>query len=89
MLHVAQAAEIAKKFLISMYPDAARPRLEEIEADESEKAWYVTYSFIPQGTISLGELAAAVTGEARRIYKTIKLDAGTGAVTSMKIRTLT
>jgi hypothetical protein len=85
MIEVSDATELAKNFVVTMFPDAVGVRLEEVELGEREKAWTVTVSFIPPGSVATFR---AITGNEGRLFKTVKMDANTGVVKSMKIRTL-
>ena len=61
-------------------------RLEEVELSEDDKHWSITFSFrtFPKSgaTISEGLFSS------ERQYKTVRLDAETGEVKSIKIRVL-
>jgi hypothetical protein len=86
MIEVSDATALAKNFVVTMFPDAVGVRLEEVELGEREEAWNVTVSFIPPDRSAT--YFETITGNEGRLFKTVKMDANTGVVKSMKIRTL-
>lgn len=71
--------------LMGVRPDSMR--LEEVELADQENEWLITLGFdMPVKTNEL--LAASLAPSYKREYKVFKVDAETGAVKSMKIRTL-
>ncbi|NJO54829.1 MAG: hypothetical protein HC829_08330 [Bacteroidales bacterium] len=69
-------------------------RLEETEFDEGDSAWLITLSTIepPKGLTAMAATEAMRLMEGlereKRIYKLFRIDARTGEVKSMKVRTL-
>jgi hypothetical protein len=78
MIDVRIAAEKASEYFASLYPgnSYSNLRLEEVELTEDEKYWLITLSYMDQHMIP------------RREYKSFKIDAQTGKVQAMKIRTV-
>lgn len=71
--------------LMGVCPDSMR--LEEVELADQENEWLITLGFdMPVKTNE--SLAASLAPSYKREYKVFKVDAETGAVKSMKIRTL-
>jgi hypothetical protein len=89
MLDVKHAAKTAIDYFSQVFQNGYQNlRLEEIELSEDEHYWYITLGFDspPQ---HLGAIASmALGGRPLREYKTIKIDAATGNVLSIKIRTV-
>ena len=88
MVPVKQAVGHAVQFLRDMYEGEPLDdiRLEEVEISDDEKAWNITLSFLrgPSNVQPLLPFALPRTRE----YKAITVSAETGAVRSMKIRTV-
>jgi len=87
MVPVKEAVGYAVQFLRSIYEGQTLHdiRLEEVEISDDEKAWHITLSFLPTaGDTSIEPFALPPT----RQYKLITVSTGTGAVRSMKIRTV-
>lgn len=61
-------------------------RLEETEYDDAGD-WLITLSTIDNSGLPVGQLAAAL-GTGKRDYRVFRVDAATGKVKSMKVRTL-
>jgi hypothetical protein len=70
------AAAIARRYLIDLLGDQYDLRLEEIEVAEDDSHWLVTLSYTNTPLRSLRE------------YKVFKIDARTGKVLYMKIRSV-
>lgn len=90
MLDVKEAAQIAFDYFNDLYADApiSNVMLEEIERSESEgeSYWLITLGFTDESQTTSGPLAS-VTRSPRR-YKVLEVDAKTGEVKSMKIRSV-
>ena len=87
-IDVKAAVKIAMKYLLEFQDviPVRDVRLEETEyADSGE--WLITLSTAETPTAPLGGLAAAL-GSGKRIYKIFRIDAETGDVKSMKVRSL-
>lgn len=92
-IELAQAVQIARSYLADAYRDQ-HPQgvlLEEVELSDDDAYWLITLGF--DNPHQRGPIAAAFDPLAEimrprepRIYKTIKVDAKTGRVVSMKIR---
>lgn len=64
-------------------------RLEEVELSENQGKWLITLGFdVPVKTSSLADLMANANSTYQREYKIFEVDAVTGEVKSMKIRSL-
>lgn len=76
-----------------LYPDQELKHvlLEEIELD-GDDTWFVTLGFTRPGTLQsmggIGGLGLAQPTSSNRVYKEIKINAGTGAFEGMKDRLL-
>lgn len=91
MVNVKNAVAAAEEFARSLYPDTElrHLRLEEVEMSSDDHHWLVTLGWV-EPAIS-GNTVSLLTGantlqKLPRVYKTFKVDAGTGDVRSMKIR---
>ncbi|MGD0023750.1 MAG: hypothetical protein ABSC37_03845 [Xanthobacteraceae bacterium] len=91
MVDVKSAVRIAIDYLkeFQEFIPARSFRLEETEYDENSGCWLITLSTLDESKpqSGLGELAAALSPD-KRIYKILRIDAETGNVKSMKVRTL-
>ncbi len=76
MIDVKEAVGKAATFLQALIPNAWKERLEEVELTEDEKYWLVTLSYLESMI------------ETQRQYKSFKVDATSGEVQSMKIRSV-
>lgn len=90
---VKEAVQIAYRYLQELYSgeDLRDLRLEEVELDDLNDQWLVTFGFTVFDAKPDSQLFGAMLGalsEARRDYKTIALNASTGALISMKMRIL-
>ena len=85
---VRDAVEIAIRAFYEFYPDlvSADVRLEELEKTEDGKAWIVTLGYDAKRKLSPHQKAFQT--EEYRAYKTFQIDKATGAVLSMKIRSI-
>ena len=94
MIDIAEASQQAADFCRKLYPDAQDFLLEEVER-EDDKFWLITVSYLTEaakrggGTTSRTGLAGEqLFPRFERRYKSLKVDAQTGEVISMKIREL-
>jgi hypothetical protein len=90
MITVKEAAQAAEKWVRDLYPqtDLEHLRLEEVELSEDERFWHITLGWV-EPAVRGPTLRAMFSEEFRtlpRVYKTLEVDAETGAVKSMKIR---
>jgi hypothetical protein len=78
MVDVKEATRTASEYFADLYPSNSYGdlRLEEVELTEDEKYWLITLSYQDNKMIP------------RRQYKSFKIDAQTGKVQAMKIRTV-
>lgn len=81
MINVKQAVKIAHDYLASLYPEARSVELEEIERTEDEKYWLITLGYWAPG----GQLFASPLSFEKK-YKSLRVDAESGQVVSMKMR---
>ena len=97
MIDVRKAAVSAAGYFADLYADQKYSDilLEEVEYDEDDNVWHITLGYSPPETIPedvrnqfspLSPLSSFVTKD--RKYKIFRIDAETGKVLSMKIRTL-
>ena len=90
MLTVKEAVQAAQNWVRDLYAEAdiKHLRLEEVEFSETGGYWLITLGWVEPAVRQSG-LAAALQSEVQalpRVYKTMEVDAETGAVKSMKIR---
>lgn len=90
---VKEAVQLALRILQELYPGQTLRdlRLEEVELDDRNDQWLVTFGFTVFDAKPESPLFGAVLSqlsEARRDYKTIALNASTGVLVSMKMRIL-
>jgi len=87
MLNVKDAARTAVEYFSQVFQNGYQNlRLEEVELSEDERYWYITLGFDSPSQHQEGALSTAFTARPMREYKTIKIDAATGTVLSIKIR---
>ena len=91
---VKEAANKGIAFLSSLYEGAEDVLVEEVEMDEQQQYWLITFSYLFQRK-KVDHPAPAFTTplsflypSRERNYKTLKINAKTGDVLSMKIREL-
>lgn len=89
MLTVKEAVRAAESWVRDLYPedDIRHLRLEEVEFSD-EGHWRITLGWL-EPAVRKNSLATALQPDAHalpRVYKTLEVDAETGAVKSMKIR---
>ncbi len=89
MLDVKKAAQVAFEYFDDLYENApvSNVLLEEVEKVETEgrTVWHITLGFVDEG--AGGGAIAAMTRKPRR-YKRFEIDAETGEVLSMTIRSV-
>ena len=91
MIDVKAAANQAFNFVKELYPDLEGTLIEEVEMDDTKKYWFITISFIVKNdklTVSVLSPFSGFKPEFERKYKTVKIDANSGEIISMKIREL-
>ncbi len=91
MIDVKQAVAIAVRYVSELYAGESvlDLRLEEVEHTEDDRFWLITLGYLRKVPTRSGPVFTQVLGpEYQRDYKTLKIDADSGAVHSMKIRTL-
>ena len=97
MIDVKKAAMNAAGYFVDLYADQKYSDilLEEVEYDEDDNVWHITLGYSPPLTLlesaqdplsPLSPLSAFSSKE--RQYKIFTMDAETGKVISMKIRTV-
>jgi hypothetical protein len=81
MLDVKEAAQRASEYFANLYADrdVSNIQLEEVELSDDGKYWLITLSYPDH---------AAFLTSFKRKYKVFTIDAATGEVKSMKIRTV-
>lgn len=93
MIPIKEAAQQAAEFCQQLFPDAQDILLEEVERDEDDKFWLITISYLAvagkrAGIATPGTAMEQLFPRFERRYKSLKVDAQTGDVVSMKIREL-
>jgi len=87
IIDVRRATQSAIKYFQSLFPQISEFSLEEVELSEDGKHWLITLGFKapPARTSTTIEL---LTKPPQTKFKVFKVDAKTGKVLSMKIRSL-
>jgi hypothetical protein len=92
MIDVKQAVASALRYMSELYANekVLDLRLEEVEHSEDDRFWLITLSYLREvpTTGVAAPLARVLAPDYQRDYKTLKIDADSGTVDSMKIRTL-
>lgn len=78
--NVKTAAEVASATLRALFPRAQSVRLEEVELTDDDRFWRITLSYL-----EADEKTGLFYG---REYKEFRVEAASGTVASMKIRSL-
>lgn len=91
MIDIKEAVRIASEYLTSLYSaELVRDMLlEEVERSVNESCWLITLGFsrpIPETEVA-GVIQVLSGKQFKREYKVMEIDASTGEVRSMKIRT--
>lgn len=89
MIDVQEATRIAAEYFNNLYADEefSDVLLEEVErTDEEAPYWFITLGYTDQQKQKLGNLVARSTG--KRHYKRFQINAETGEMKAMKIRTV-
>lgn len=91
MLTVKEAVQAAEQWVRDLYSkkELQHLRLEEITLSEDERYWHVTLGWVEPAVQMPTSISFALGKDIHvlpRVYKTIDVDAATGAVKSMKIR---
>jgi hypothetical protein len=82
---VKKAVELARVYLSDILQIAtSQVLLEEVELSDGQQYWLITLSY-PRPDASAVSL---LTGQSNRAYKIVKLQADTGELVSIKIRSL-
>ncbi|HEX8691400.1 MAG TPA: hypothetical protein VF746_03070 [Longimicrobium sp.] len=84
MIDVKQAVGAAMKYARDIIGPDQAPTLEEVEMTPDERYWLITLGFDPR--LSPFEVLGGTRPQ--RDYKIFRIDAETGKVLSMKIRTV-
>ena len=89
-MEVQEAVKKAVKALKETFVDEELEnlKLEEVEREDSGKAWYVTFGFDRAVEVSPLFSDQAII-KRTRVYKVVKLDSETGEAYSIKIREVT
>ncbi|MDX2044707.1 MAG: hypothetical protein SF097_26085 [Acidobacteriota bacterium] len=89
MIDVKEAVSVAKKFMKELYDPLQSAldelALEEIDQTDDGRYWLVTLGFSREKPI-ISMLSSTIQVE--RVYKTVKVDKGTGEPVAMQIRTV-
>lgn len=91
MINVKEAASKAFGFIKELVPEPTGALVEEVEMDDSKYYWFITISFVVKNDNYLTSpltAYASISSEFERKYKTVKIDAISGEIVSMKIREL-
>ena len=87
MLSVKDAAKSALNFYEDIYPDINGELIEEVEFDSDRQYWLITLSF-PTNSDEPQSFSNFLQPKEERRYKVFEINAETGTVESMKIRSL-
>lgn len=92
MIDVKKATEIALSYFEDLYGEEpfSNVLLEEVEREEEDGTpyWLITIGFTEQKERKPSSPLSSLTPGRRRRYKRFKIDAETGEVVSMKIRSV-
>jgi hypothetical protein len=89
-----EAAQIAENYFSELYPRLQRPManvmLEEVEEIDDGANWLITLGYDLERKSNIHPQSALAFGQplSSRQYKVVKIDAKTGRVRSMKIRSV-
>ncbi len=87
MIEIKEAVSVAKKFMKDLYDPLQNALdelvLEEIDQTEDGKYWLITLGFSREKPI-ISMLSPTIQVE--RVYKTVKVDKGSGEPVAMQIR---
>lgn len=91
MVTVKEAVQAAEDWVRELIPkaDLKHLRLEEVQLSDDERYWHITLGWVEPAFRESTAVGAIFSNEMRilpRVYKTLEVDAETGAVKSMKIR---
>lgn len=86
IIDVKQAAGLASQYVNNLYAEQmpSPTQLEEVELTEDGKYWLITVSFVPRASTPIEQALSTP----KRVYKLFKINAQTGQMVSMKIRTV-
>jgi hypothetical protein len=91
-LNIKQAVATALKHFLEVFPDLANSRVMLEEVEETDRFFLVTVGYdVQKNSIPsnlAGNLASIMGGGVERKYKTVTIDAATGRVSSIKIRSI-
>ncbi len=92
MIDVKQAVSSATQYLLNLMgaESVSDVLLEEVEPSDDERFWHITLSAaLPAPKDGMNAIAAAFgNSPRRRVYKDLEVDAATGSVRSMKMRSV-
>jgi len=91
MLTVKEAVQAAEQWVRELYPkqELEHLRLEEVTLSEDDRYWRITLGWVEPAVQMPASISFALGKDIHvlpRVYKTLEVDAETGAVKSMKIR---
>jgi hypothetical protein len=90
LIDVRQAVKAAAEYFAALYSDKKYSDLlvEEVELSETKKRWLITLSYAsePPSEPTLGQLLAGK--ERPRTYKIFEIEAATGKVNAMRMRSV-
>ena len=90
MIDVKQAVRSAEDYARELFDDEnlRHLRLEEVELSEDGRQWKVTLGWVEPAVAKPGLMINGAVHRLPRVYKLFEVDAETGSVSSMKIRSL-
>ncbi|MFB6248277.1 MAG: PepSY domain-containing protein [Salinibacter sp.] len=92
MIDVKEATQIALSYFEDLYGEDAFSNvlLEEIEREKENDTsyWLITVGFTEEKEVKSSSPLSSLSPDKRRRYKRFKIDAETGEVVSMKIRSV-
>ena len=94
-MDVKEAVRAGKAYIDGVFEDedTSDTRLEEVEYDDREHVWNITFSFLrPTGMVSTADVLLPAlskgTRNVRRDYKVVTVDSSSGQATSIRHRSL-
>lgn len=94
-MDVKEAVRAGRAYIEGVFADedTSDTRLEEVDYDNGEHVWNITFSFLrPTGTVTTSDVLlpefSKGTRNVRRDYKVVKVDGSSGQATSIRHRSL-
>ncbi len=84
MIQIKEAAKRAQDFIVEFFDKAEKIQVEAFSLSDDKKFWNVTFSFW-QKSEQVNQLQSVLGINGSKIYKTIKIDIGSGDVIGIKV----